>query len=84
MCAAHHRPRTANPLTSNAAVEHDLDRLCVSLINRIPRAHNNLSSLLNSVCGLYTHQPSETKRVRPVRYTQEELLCIGSKLRSLL
>lgn len=74
----------ADPLPTDAAVVHDRDGFCVSLIDPIPRAHKNLSSLLNSVSGLYTYQPSETKWEQPVRYTREELSCVGSKLRNLL
>lgn len=75
MRAARHRSHTANPLYSPAtAVEVVLDHLCAPFIDLNPRPHKNLSSLLNSVRGLYTHQPSESKRGRPVRYTREELL----------
>ena len=48
------RRRTADPLASPATVERDIDRLCVSLIDLIPRPHKNLSTLLNSVRGFYT------------------------------
>lgn len=47
----------ADLLATDAAVVHDLDGICVLLIDPIPRAHKNLSSLLNSVRGLYTYQP---------------------------
>jgi hypothetical protein len=84
MCVAHCRPHTADLLVSTAAVGHDLNCLCVSLFDLIRYHHKNLSTLLNSVRGLFTQQPSETKRERPVRYTREELLCARSKLRKLL
>src|SRR5206468_44453 len=50
----------------------------------IPRSHKNLSSLLNSVRGIYMRQPSETGRGRPARYTREELLRVDSALHDLL
>lgn len=61
-----------------------LDSLRTSLPDLIPRSHKNLSSLLNSVRGLYMRQPSETKRGRPARYTREHLLRVDSQLRNLL
>ena len=65
-------------------MEAVLDSLRASLPDLIPRSHKNLSSLLNSVCGLYMRQPSETKRGRPPRYAREELLLVDSQLRDLL
>lgn len=50
----------------------------------IPRSHKNLSSLLNSVRGLYMRQPAETNRGRPARYPREQLLRVDSALRDLL
>lgn len=50
----------------------------------IPRSHKSLSSLLNSVRGLYARQPSETKRGRPARYTREQLPRVASGLRAIL
>jgi hypothetical protein len=58
--------------------------LSASLPEIIPRSHKNLSSLLNSVRGLYVRQPTETKRGRPARYTREQLLSVDSALRDLL
>ena len=55
-----------------------------SLPDIIPRSHKNLSSLLNSVRGLYLRQPSENNRGRPARYTREQLLRVDSALRDLL
>ena len=82
--ATRRRTRRPDPLASAAAVEAVLERLRASLPDVIPRSHKNLSSLLNSVRGLYMRQPSETKRGRPVRYTREELLRVDSALRDLL
>jgi hypothetical protein len=65
-------------------VEAVLERLRASLPDLIPRSHKNLSSMLNSVRGLYMRQPSETKRGRPARHTREELLRVDSSLRDLL
>lgn len=42
--AGHRRPRTADLLASAAAVEHDINHLCVSVIDFIPRPHKNLST----------------------------------------
>lgn len=78
------RSRRPDPLASAAAVEAVLDSLRTSLPELIPRSHKNLLSLLNSVRGLYMHQPSETKRGRPARYTREQLLSVDSRLRDIL
>jgi hypothetical protein len=61
-----------------------LEELRSSLPDFIPRSHKTLSSLLNSVRGLYSRQPTETKRGRPPRYTREQLLRVDSKLHELL
>lgn len=61
-----------------------LEALRASLPDLIPRTHKNLSSLLNSVRGLYMRRPSETRRGRPARYSREQLLCVDSRLRDLL
>jgi hypothetical protein len=82
--ATRRRTRRPDPLGSAAAVEVVLERLRTSLPDLIPRSHKNLSSLLNSVRGLYMRQPSETRRGRPARYTREELLRVDSSLRDLL
>jgi hypothetical protein len=50
----------------------------------IPRPHRDLVSLLNSVRGLYSRQPTETRRGRPPRYSREQLLRVDSTLRDLL
>ncbi|HEX8146397.1 MAG TPA: hypothetical protein VF591_04260 [Pyrinomonadaceae bacterium] len=78
------RTRRLDPLASAAAVEALLTSLRTSLPDLIPGSHKNLSSLLNSVRGLYMRQPSESKRGRPARYTREELLRVDSRLRELL
>jgi hypothetical protein len=61
-----------------------LASLRTALPDIIPRSHKNLSSLLNSVRGLYMRQPSSTNRGRPARYTREQLLRVDSQLRELL
>jgi hypothetical protein len=82
--ATKRRTRRTDPLASAVAVEAVLDSLRTSLPDLIPRSRKNLSSLLNSVRGLYMRRPSETKRGRPARYTREELLRVDSRLRDLL
>src|SRR5215210_5941552 len=71
-------------LASASTVEAVLDSLRSALPDLIPRSPKNLSSLLNSVRGLYMRQPTETKRGRPARYTREQLLRVDSSLRNLL
>lgn len=61
-----------------------LKELRTSLLDLIPRSHKNLSSLLNSVRGLYMRQPSENNRGMPARYTREQLLRVDSALHDLL
>jgi hypothetical protein len=82
--ATRRRARRPDPLASAEAVETMLASLRSSLPDIIPRSDKNLSSLLNSVRGLYMRQPSESKRGRPARYTREQLLRVDSKLRELL
>lgn len=84
MKATRRRTRRPDPLASAHAVEAVLERLRSSLPGIIPRYHKNLSSLLNSVRGLYLRQPTETKRGRPARYSREQLLRVDSALRDLL
>ena len=84
MKATRRRTRRTDPLASVTAVEAVLDSLRTSLPDIIPRSPKNLSSLLNSVRGLYMRRPSETKRGRPARYTREQLLRVDSVLRDLL
>lgn len=84
MKANRRRTRRLDPLASAAAVEALLTSLRTSLPDLIPASQKHLSSLLNSVRGLYMRQPSESKRGRPARYTREELLRVDSKLRDLL
>jgi len=55
-----HNSEDLHPLASAHAVEAVLERLRSSLPELIPRFHKNLFSLLNSVCGLYMRQPTET------------------------
>jgi hypothetical protein len=82
--ATRRRPRRPDPLASAAAVEAVLDSLRSSLPGIIPCSHKTLVSLLNSVRGLYSRQPTETNRGRPARYSREQLLRIDSRLRDLL
>jgi len=82
--ATRRRARRPDPLGSAAAVEAVLAALRTSLPDLIPRSQKQLSSLLNSVRGLYLRQPSETKRGRPARYSREQLLILDSRLRDLL
>lgn len=84
MKANRRRTRRPDSLASAAAVGGLLEALRTSLPDTIPRSHKHLSSLLNSVRGLYMRQPSETKRGRPARYTREQLLRVDSALRDLL
>jgi hypothetical protein len=78
------RSRRPDPLASAAAVERVLDGLRTSLPDVIPRSHKNLVALLNSVRGLYSRPPSETKRGRPGRFAREDLLRVDARLRDLL
>jgi hypothetical protein len=82
--ATRRRARRSDPLASAEAVEAVLASLRTSLPDIIPRSGKNLSSLLNSVRGLYLRQPSESRRGRPARYTREQLLRVDSQLRELL
>src|SRR5215210_8101399 len=84
MKATRRRTRRPDPLASAAGVEAVLASLRSSLSDLIPLSHKNLSSLLNSVRGLYMRQPTESKRGRPARYTREQLLRVDSVLRDLL
>jgi hypothetical protein len=61
-----------------------LEALHASLPDIIPRSRKKLSSLLNSVRGLYSRQPTESKRGRPSLYPREQLLRVDSRLRDLL
>ena len=84
MKATRRRARRPDPLASAAAVEAVLELLRASLPGLIPPSRKDLSSLLNSVRGLYMRRPTETKRGRPARYTREHLLRVDSQLRDLL
>jgi hypothetical protein len=82
--ATRRRARRLDPLASAAAVEAVLASLRSSLPDVIPRSRKSLSSLLNSVRGLYMRGPNESNRGRPPRYTREQLLVVDSRLRELL
>jgi hypothetical protein len=78
------RARRPDPLASAEGVGRVLEELRTSMPDLIPRSSKNLSSLLNSVRGLYARRPSETKRGRPSRYPREQLLRVDSSLRNIL
>jgi hypothetical protein len=82
--ATRRRTRRPDPLGSARAVEAVLDSLRASLPDIIPRPRKDLSSLLNSVRGLYTRPPAETRRGRPARHSRELLLRVDSALREVL
>ncbi len=84
MKATRRRTRRADALATAEGVGRVLEDLRTSLPELIPQSHKNLSSLLNSVRGLYMRQPSETNRGRPPRYTREQLLKVDSVLRDRL
>lgn len=84
MKATRRRTRRTDPLASADAVGRVLEQLRSTLPDIIPHSHKNLSSLLNSVRGIYMRQPSETRRGRPARYPREQLLRVDSALRDLL
>ena len=84
MKATRRRTRRADPLASAEGVGSVLEHLRSSLPELIPRSHKSLSSLLNSVRGLYMRRPSEGNRGRPARYAREQLLRVDSTLRDIL
>ncbi len=84
MKATRRRTRRADPLASAEGVGRVLEHLRGSLPELIPRSHKSLSSLLNSVRGLYMRRPSENNRGRPARYAREQLLRVDSALRDIL
>ncbi len=84
MKATRRRTRHIDALASTEGVERVLDALRASLPDLIPHSHKKLSSLLNSVRGLYSRQPTDGKHGRPSRYSREELLKVDSHLRACL
>lgn len=78
------RTRRTDPLASAEGVGRVLASLRASMPDLIPSSHKNLSSLLNSVRGLYMRQPGESRRGRPARYSREQLLRVDSQLRDIL
>ena len=82
--ASRRRSRRIDPLASAEGVWRVLESLRASLPDLIPHSRKQLTSLLNSVRGLYMRQPTETRRGRPPRYTREQLLRVDSVLRDLL
>jgi hypothetical protein len=63
--ATRRRTRRADPLAFAEGIERVLEHLRSSLPELRPRSHKSLSSLLNSVRGLYMRKPAESKRGRP-------------------
>ena len=61
-----------------------LQGLRTSLPEIIPRSHKNLSSLLNSLRGLYSRPGADSTRGRPSRHSREHLLLVDSRLRDIL
>ena len=82
--ATRRRARQIDPLASAESVGRVLEQLRASLPDIIPRSHKKLSSLLNSVRGLYMREPTQSKRGRPSRHPREQLLEVDSSLRTLL
>jgi hypothetical protein len=82
--ATKRRTRRIDALASADGVERVLDALRASLPDLIPRSRKKFSSLLNSVRGLYSRQPTVGKRGRPSLYAREQLLEVDSHLRTLL
>ena len=78
------RTRRVDALASAEGVGRVLEHLRSSLPELIPRSHKGLSSLLNSVRGLYMRRPAESNRGRPARYAREQLLRVDSVLRDIL
>ncbi len=84
MKATRRRTRRPDPLASAAGINRVLEQLRSSLPDLIPGSPKDLSSLLNSVRGLYARQPTETRRGRPSRHTRETLLKVDAQLRDIL
>lgn len=73
--ATRRRTRRPDSLASARAIEALLESLRSSLPDFIPKSHKFLSSLLNTVRGLYMRRPTETKRGRPARFIREPNSC---------
>ena len=84
MKATRRRARKLDPLASAEGVNRVLASLHASLPDLIPRSHKSLTSLLNSVRGLYARPSMAAKRGRPARYSREQLLRVDSRLRAVL
>lgn len=84
MKAHRRRTRRADPLASAQAVAALLDSLRAALPDLIPHSHKQLSSLLNSVRGLYLRPEAAPGRGRLPRYSREQLLRVDGCLRELL
>jgi hypothetical protein len=73
MKANRRRRRRPDPLATVMGVEAVLEELGASLPGLIPGSQKGLSSLLNSVRGLYSREHSLTNRGRPPRYSRGRL-----------
>ncbi len=78
------RTRRNDPLASAEGVERVLNALRTSLPDIIPRSHKSLSSLLNSLRGIYSRPNTDSTRGRPSRHPRERLMLVDSHLRDIL
>jgi hypothetical protein len=83
MKANRRRSRRVDPLATAAKVGAVLEDLGASLPDLIPRSGKTLSSLLNSVRGLYTRPHSRSNRGKDTRYAHERLPGVSSRLRGV-
>lgn len=84
MRSTRRRTRRPDPLASAEGVERVLEALHTALPEIIPRSRKTLSSLLNSLRGIYSRPDSDTTRGRPPRHPRERLLLVDSHLRVIL
>lgn len=84
MKATRRRARRIDPMASAEGVERVLQNLRASLPELIPRSHKNLSSLLNSLRGIYSRPDTGSNRGRPSRHPRERLLLVDAHLRDIL
>jgi hypothetical protein len=78
------RTRRNDPLASAEGVERVIEALRTSLPEIIPRSHKNLSSLLNSLRGIYSRPNIDSTRGRPSHHPRERLMLVDSHLRDIL
>ncbi|HEY0171459.1 MAG TPA: hypothetical protein VGB98_10585 [Pyrinomonadaceae bacterium] len=84
MKASRRRGRRIDPLATGEGVRRVLADLRARLPDLARLSGRDLSSLLNSVRGLYVRPESNSKRGRPPRYTREYLLGVDAALRGIL